>query len=98
MKTTTTTKKFAVELLVTDTLCWEVIADTEKTLTLRLMSQGEVTSTTGGACPLVYREALADESGHTVTVRLRNDGTYRIHGGNPIHFTDSPAFRTDYSF
>jgi hypothetical protein len=98
METITTTKKFAVELLVTDTLCWEVVAGTEKTLTLRLMSRGEVTSTTGGPYPVVHTEALADEDGYTVTVRLRKDGTYRIAGGNPIHFTDSPSFRTDYSF
>jgi hypothetical protein len=47
---------------------------------------------------VVHTEALADEDGYTVTVRLRKDGTYRIAGGNPIHFTDSPSFRTDYSF
>lgn len=53
METTTTTKKFAVQLLVTDTICWEVIASTAKTLTLRMMRQGELVSTSGGPCPIV---------------------------------------------
>jgi len=95
---TTVTKRFAVELLVTDTLCWQVIATTPKTLSLRAMRQGEVVSTTGGECPIIYREALPAEDGLTVTVRLRKDGTYRIGGGRALHFTDEPVFRTDYAF
>ena len=98
METTTTTKKFAVQLLVTDTICWEVIASTAKTLTLRMMRQGELVSTTGGYLPIVRTEALPDENGQVVTVRLRKDGTYRIGGGRPLRFTDSPTYRTDYSF
>ena len=98
METATTTKKFAVELLYTDTICWEVIASTAKTLTLRAMRQGEVVSNSGGPCPIVRCEALPNEGGHIVTVRRRKDGTYRIGGGRPLRFTDSPTYRTDYSF
>lgn len=97
METTTTTKQFAVELLYTDTICWEVIASTAKTLTLRMMREGELVSTSGGPCPIVRAEALPDENGQVVTVRLRKDGTYRV-SGNPLRFTDTPLFRTDYSF
>lgn len=95
---TATNTKFAVELLYTDTICWEVIASTSKTLTLREMTQGEVTSTTGGACPIVRTKAVSNPRGKTVTVRLRKDGTYRINGGHALRFTDNPTFRTDYSF
>lgn len=98
METTTTTKKFAVQLLYTDTICWEVIASTAKTLTLRMMRQGELVSTSGGPCPIVRTEALPDENGQVVTVRIRKDGTYRVWDGHPIRFTDTPLFRTDYSF
>jgi hypothetical protein len=98
MNTTQTTNKFAVELLYTDTVCWEVIASTAKTLTLRAMREGEVISNSGGPCPIVRCEALPNESGHIVTIRRRKDGTYRIGGGHPLHFTDNPTYRTDYSF
>lgn len=93
-----TATKFAVEPLVTDTICWEVIASTTKTLTLRKMRQGEVTSTTGGYLPVVHTEALPNPNGDVITVRLRKDGTYRISGGHALRFTDNPTFRTDYSF
>ncbi len=95
---TAITEKYAVELLYSDTICWEIIDSTDKTLTLRMMRQGEVVSSSGGPCPIVYTEALPYEDGHVVTVRLRKDGTYRVAGGRPLHFTDKPAFRTDYSF
>lgn len=94
----TTSHKFAVELLVTDTICWEILSSTDKTLTLRGMRQGEVIRSTGGPCPVVYTEALSDEDGTIVKVRLRKDGTYRIQGGRSLFLTDTPSFRTDYGF
>ena len=98
METTTTTKQFAVELLYTDTICWEVIASTAKTLTLRAMRRGDVASTTDGYLPIVRHYAISDRHGEVVTARLRKDGTYRV-SGNPLHLTDTPPqFRTDYSF
>ena len=98
MTNQTDTKQFAVELLVTDTICWEVIDSTAKTLTLRAMRRGEVASTTGGYLPIVHHYAVSDRWGVVVTVRLRKDGTYRV-SGNPLHLTDTPPkFRTDYSF
>jgi hypothetical protein len=90
--------KFATELLVTDTLSWEVIRRTPNTLKLRMMRQGEVISRSEGDYPIVYTEALPDENGQEVTVWLRADGTYRIANGRPLWFTDQPTFKTDYSF
>jgi hypothetical protein len=98
METATTTNKFAVELLFTDTICWEVVASTAKTLTLREMMKGAMVSTSGGSCPIVRTEALPNPHGRIATVRLRKDGTYRIRGGHILRFTDTPVFRTDYSF
>lgn len=94
----TITEQFAVELLITDTVCWEVIASTSKTVTLRQMKKGAVVSTSEGYLPIVHTEALSDHKGEVVTARLRKDGTYRV-SGNALHFTDTPpTFRTDYAF
>ncbi len=91
---------YAVEMLVTDTICYEVIAKTAKTVTVRKMKQGEVVSTTGTSCPVVHREAVSNLNGETKTVRLRKDGTYRM--GNGFHalrfLEEAPTFRTDYAY
>ena len=91
---------YAVEMLVTDTICYEVIANTAKTITVRKMTEGEIVSTTGTECPVVHREAVSNPNGETKTVRLRKDGTYRMANGlNALHLMESaPTFRTDYSF
>jgi hypothetical protein len=91
---------YAVEMLVTDTICYEVVSKTAKTITVRRMKQGEVVSTTGGHCPVVHREAVSNPFGETKTVRLRKDGTYRMGNGyNALRLQqEAPTFRTDYAF
>lgn len=91
---------YAVETLVTDTICYEVIAKTAKTVTVRQMTQGEIVRTDGASVPVVEREAVSNPNGKTKTVRLRKDGTFRMADGfNPLRFTETaPTFRTDYKF
>jgi hypothetical protein len=91
---------YAVEMLVTDTICYEVISKTAKTITVRKMKQGEVVSTTGTSCPVVHREAVINLNGETKTVRLRKDGTYRMGNGyNALRLQqEAPTFRTDYAY
>lgn len=91
---------YAVEMLVTDTICYDIIRKTAKTITVRQMKQGEVVSTTGTHCPVVHREAVSNPLGVTKTVRLRKDGTYRMSEGlNALRLQDeAPTFRTDYAY
>lgn len=93
-----TTETHAVELLVTDTIVYEIVAQTPKTITLRLCRKGDNVSRDSD-WPIVYSEAVSNPSGETKTLRLRKDGTFRSYnGGFALHFTSKPAFRTDYSF
>lgn len=91
-----TTETHAVALLVTDTVCYDVIKQTAKTITLRRCLQGEKVR---GEFPVIYSEAVSDPTSETTTLRLRKDGSFRLYnGGGKIWFTSEPAFRTDYSF
>jgi hypothetical protein len=91
--------KFMTETLVTDTLCYEVIAETAKTLTIRSMARGEQVYTDGAPLPVIGLRAISDPNGDTKVVRLRKDGTYRkAQGYNPLRFTETPIFYTDYKF
>lgn len=91
-----TTETHAVAMLVTDTVCYDVIKQTAKTVTLRRCFAGEKIR---GEFPVIYSEAISDPTGDTVTLRLRKDGSFRLYnGGGKIWFTSEPAFRTDYAF
>jgi len=91
-----TTETHAVEMLVTDTVCYDIIKQTAQTITLRRCYAGEKTH---GEFPVIYKAVVSDPSGETKTLRLRKDGSFRLYnGGNRIWFTSEPAFRTDYSF
>lgn len=91
-----TTETHAVEFLVTDTVCYEVLRQTNKTITLRRCLSGEKIS---GEWPVVYSAAVNNPEGETFTLRLRKDGTFRrANWANPMHFTSQPAIRTDYAF
>jgi hypothetical protein len=91
-----TTETHAVEFLVTDSICYEVIRQTNKTISLRKCLSGEMVS---GEWPVVYSAAVSNPEGETITLRLRKDGTFRrANWANPMRFTSQPAFRTDYAF
>jgi hypothetical protein len=91
-----TTETHAVEMLVTDTVCYDIIKQTAQTITLRRCYSGERVR---GEFPVVYTAAVSDQSGATKTLRLRKDGSFRFYnGGSKIWFTSEPAFRTDYGF
>lgn len=94
---------FVEETLVTDTRVYEVIRATAKTLTLRpVLEDGVVRAENrdGNPFPVVFRKAVADPDAPTFTVRMRQDGTYRIASwasalrpatminGQPVTFTD----------
>ncbi len=91
-----TTETHAVEFLVTDSICYDVIRQTNKTITLRRCSSGEKIR---GEFPVIYSEAISNPAADIITLRLRKDGTFRTaNWANPMRFTSEPAFRTDYSF
>lgn len=91
-----TTETHAIEFLVTDTICYEVIRQTPKTITLRRCTSGDKI---GGEWPVVYSEAISNPAGETLTLRLRKDGTFRrAYWANSMYFTSNPSFRTDYAF
>jgi hypothetical protein len=90
------TETHAVELLVSDTIVYEIIGQTAKTIKLRRCAQGDKV---GGEFPVVYKAAVNNPHGETFTLRLRKDGTYRRGSwANAMVFTNTPAFRTDYAF
>ena len=101
--------EFLTELLVTDTRTYEVIARTPKTITVRTTRPtGEKWSENrdGNPYPCVWHVVGPDENGHTYTLRLRKDGTYRMgQGANPLRPAKTydtsgglPAEFTDYRF
>jgi hypothetical protein len=84
---------FVQEVLVTDTLVYEVTATTAKTMTVRrTRDTGTVASENrdGNPYPVVYTGQEPDPGGYTRLVRLRKDGTYRV-GSRPLR----PAWRVD---
>ena len=93
------TKEYMTETLVTDTLCYEVIKKTAKTITLRSMTRGEQVYTDGAPLPVVGLKAISDPLGDVKIVRLRKNGTYRMsESSNNLHFTENPIFYTDYKW
>ena len=65
---------FLTEDLHSDTLIWEVIKTTAKTITVRRTKHGEIVhreDRNGNGWPQIYREALPDPNGHVRTLRER---------------------------
>lgn len=93
---------FVAYTMVTDTRVFEVVATTAKTVTIRPTKDGEVLKTDGASYPTVRREALSAPEYDTETVRLRKDGTYRVHGSAPLRQAErvggKPVTKTDYSY
>lgn len=95
---------FVSHMLVTDSVVYEVVKVTPKTITVRPTSAGDVLQTDGAPYPVVYREAVRQPySGSDRVVRLRKDGTYRMGDwARPLHLArmidGKPVSKTDYSF
>lgn len=90
---------FVTETLVTDTLVYEVLETTAKTMTIRSMARGEQVYHNGEPLPVIGLKAVSDPNGYVKVVRLRKDGTYRTGNGmNPLRVTTNPVFMTDYKF
>lgn len=103
--------RYVAELLVTDTMVYEIVGRTPCTLKVRRTRDGEgVTRDTkvdGGTdpncLPVLWTEQVPDELARTQVVRLRNDGTYRMgRSANPLRpcgeINGKPVRRTDYRF
>ncbi len=99
------------ELLVTDTLMWQVIKTTKHTVTVALMSDtgNHWTYDNGNPYPIVYNEVVLKDvsSGTTRVLRRRKDGLFWINNWRVAHKTQRTqnpltqmvyARRTDYSF
>jgi hypothetical protein len=101
---------FLSELLYTDTLIWEVVATTAKTITIRgtRRTAKEKRSDNGSPYPIVYREVVSDPNRLTKVLKLRKDGTFRTgRGMNALRLApkmdfgsgiESPYDKTDYSY
>ena len=102
---------FLSESLVTDTLVYEVVKVTAKTVTVRRMMSGgpvhEDTRCDKGAHGLsvVWEEQVTKPEAETRTLRVRKDGTIRAGshvGASPFYQTTKvngvPVRRVDYRF
>lgn len=99
---------FLSEPLVTDTLVWEVVKVTPRTITVRSTAEGEVVTNDhrdGNPLPVTYTEAVSDPHGRTRTLRVRRDGTVRMgthRGARPMYPTPTrggvPVRRVDYRY
>lgn len=98
---------FLSESLVTDTIIWEVVKVTAKTVTIRSTKDaGEFTEDTRvdkAPMPVVWEAREADPAGRTKTLRVRKDGSVRLgdHAGSrPLRpapmVNGKPARRVDY--
>ncbi len=105
MTAITTETTFVTETLVTDTVTYEIIKRTPKTITVRTTITGDVLKSQdpGSGYPQVWCEAVGDPEGTLYTLRLRKDGTYRravwANALRPATMIDGkPVTYTDYSF
>lgn len=94
---------FVQEVLVTDSVVYEIIKVTDKSITLRTTKDGRTMSKDDPM--VVLTECVSDEDGRTFTLRLRKNGTFRR--GNHARagqitmartFDGVPVRKTDYSF
>jgi hypothetical protein len=97
-----TSAKYAVERLVTDTLTYDVVKRTAKTITLRpRAATGEIVRRedySGNGYPQIWEKTESIPEAGTHTLRLRKDGTFRrFNWSGPLRFTnDEPTKYTDY--
>lgn len=94
--------------LVTDSVTYEVIKTTERTITIRRTKQGEVLRKEnygGNPYPVLWKECVSDEEGRTMTLRQRKDGHFGPKCGASYsrirHATlvdGKPVQRTDYRY
>ncbi len=103
---------FVSELLWTDTVTYEVVATTPKTITIRHTKdtgRGRSMGPEGNPYPIVLSEVTSNPLGETKVLRLRKDGTFRTGEGmrsmwlaHRCEFDNdgikSPVRKTDYSF
>ena len=100
---------FITQDLYSDTLIWEVIKTTDKTITVRRCKNGEIVhreDRNGNGWPQVYTEALPDEDGTVKTLRERKGkrGHYSFdrdgrRGTYPAREIDGrPVKLTDYRY
>lgn len=79
---------FAEEILVTDSRVLQVVRATRATITVRTTKRGENVADEfigGNPLPVTYNAVVPDPDGHTRTLRMRKDGTFRtMRGGNPL--------------
>lgn len=85
--------RYVQQLLVTDTVVYEIVHRTAQTIRLRAMSNGDRrtrdTLVDGGTSPdlppVIWTEQVSNPEGNLYTVRRRKDGTYRMTPrGNPL--------------
>lgn len=102
---------FLAESLVTDTLVWEVIKITAKTVTVRattgtgVVHKDEACDTTPNGLGVVWEEQAGNPDFITKTLRVRKDGSIRNgdHAGvRPLRpatmVNGQPCRRIDYRF
>lgn len=93
---------YVAETLVTDTVIYQIVGRTARTLTIRATRDGAVTKRDnigGNPYPVVFIAAEPDPGGAVFTVRLRKDGTYRLAGGRPLRpVVGDPVRRVDYRY
>ena len=99
---------FLSEPLVTDTIVWEVVKITPKTLTVRSTTVGGTVHNDhrdGNPFPVNYAAALTDPHGRTKTLRVRGDGTVRMgshRGARAMYPTPTrggvPVRKVDYRY
>lgn len=104
---------FLSQALVTDTLVYEVIKATAKTITLRECKRGELVHKeySGGDFPISFTQALPDPDGEVIVCKER-----KLRSGKGGHYTTDrsssrpnwlrvaktiegqPVYRTDYRY
>lgn len=100
---------FMSETLVTDSVVYEVVKITAKTVTLRTTSRGEkfqedtACDKGGHGLSVVWEEQVSNPEGATYSLRVRKDGSIRMgsHAGSrPLYpsatIDGKPARRVDY--
>ena len=97
------------ELLVTDTIMWQVIKKTNSTVTVAMMSDTGYTwkDNPEAYLPVVFSEVELTDTTTTRTLRRRKDGMFWINSYRPAYRAtlrrndrghEVYARRTDYSF
>ena len=94
---------YATETLVTDTVSYDVVGSTPKTIKIRrrrhvLPGRRDENVDQGPYPPVMWFATESDERHSTITLRLRKDGTYRrADWARPLRFTNEPPeIRVDY--